>query len=154
MWLPLAHFQLGTWPATQARAPTGNWTSHLLVCKPVPHPLSHTSQGYTLFFNLTINAGNFSISDLLGQRELLHYCFLNVKNLDIISDFKKSCKTNETNSSFSSPFFPLSITFPNHLPVSCRHDTPSRHDTEKFGIYFWKNTEFSYNNSTKWKSEN
>ena len=36
---------LGTWPATQACALTGNRTSDLLVCRPVLNPLSHTSQG-------------------------------------------------------------------------------------------------------------
>ena len=44
--LLLPHSQLGTWPATQACAPTGNRTgSNLLVCRPVLNPLSHTSQG-------------------------------------------------------------------------------------------------------------
>ena len=37
--------KLGTWPATQACVLTGNWTSDLLVHKPVLNPLSHTSQG-------------------------------------------------------------------------------------------------------------
>ena len=45
--LPLACPQLGTWPATQACALTGNQTSDLLVHKPVLNPLSYTSQGYT-----------------------------------------------------------------------------------------------------------
>ena len=45
-WLPL----LGTWPAAQACAPTGNRTSDPLVRRPVPHPLSHSSQG--LFYLL------------------------------------------------------------------------------------------------------
>ena len=43
--LPLAHPQLGTWPATQACALTGNQTSNLLVLELVLNPLSHTSQG-------------------------------------------------------------------------------------------------------------
>ena len=34
-----------TWPATQACALTGNWTSELSVCRTVPNPLRHTSQG-------------------------------------------------------------------------------------------------------------
>ena len=37
--------QLGTWPATQAHAPTGNRTRDPLVCKLALSPLSHTSQG-------------------------------------------------------------------------------------------------------------
>ena len=35
----------GTWPATQACALTGNWTSDPLVRRPALSPLSHTSQG-------------------------------------------------------------------------------------------------------------
>ena len=33
--LPLVHPQLGAWPTIQACAPTGNWTSGPLVCRPV-----------------------------------------------------------------------------------------------------------------------
>ena len=40
---------LGTWPATQACALTGNWTSDPLLLRPVLNPLSYTSQGYILF---------------------------------------------------------------------------------------------------------
>ena len=55
MWLPLACPQLGTWPATQACALTGNQTGDPLVHRPVLNPLSHTSQGYvaTLDFLVT-----------------------------------------------------------------------------------------------------
>ena len=42
---------LGTWPATQACALTGNQTGDTLVHRPAPNPLSHTSQGYLLSFN-------------------------------------------------------------------------------------------------------
>ena len=38
---------LGTWPATQARALTGNGTSDPLFFRPALNPLSHTSQGTT-----------------------------------------------------------------------------------------------------------
>ena len=41
---------LGTWPATQACALTGNQTSNPLVQRPVLNPLSYTSQGLTAFF--------------------------------------------------------------------------------------------------------
>ena len=44
-WLPLAHPQLGTWPATQAWALTGNQTGNLSVPRPALNPLSHTSEG-------------------------------------------------------------------------------------------------------------
>ena len=47
--LPLACTQLGAWPATQACALTGNWTSDLLVHRVVLSPLSHTSQGINSF---------------------------------------------------------------------------------------------------------
>ena len=45
MWLLLTCPLLETWPATQACALTGNRTGDLLVCRPAPSPLSHTSQG-------------------------------------------------------------------------------------------------------------
>ena len=42
---------LGTWPATQACALTGNQTSDLcLFRRPVPNPLSHTSQRLCYYF--------------------------------------------------------------------------------------------------------
>ena len=40
---------LGTWPAIQACALTGNRTGDPLVCRPVLNPLSHTSQGLLIF---------------------------------------------------------------------------------------------------------
>ena len=45
MWLPLTCPLLGTWPATQACALTGNQTSDSLVHRPMLRPLSYTSQG-------------------------------------------------------------------------------------------------------------
>ena len=47
-WLSLACPQLGTWPATQACALTGNPTSDPLVCRIALNPLSYTSQGLSL----------------------------------------------------------------------------------------------------------
>ena len=48
VWLPLMHPLLGTWPATQAYALTGNRTSNPLAQRLVLNPLSHTSQGSAL----------------------------------------------------------------------------------------------------------
>ena len=48
-WLPLTRPQPGTWPATQACALTGNQTSDLSVHRLVLNPLSHTTQGLTIF---------------------------------------------------------------------------------------------------------
>ena len=48
VWLPLERPLLGTWPATQARALTGNRTGDPLDLGPALNPLSHTSQGYLL----------------------------------------------------------------------------------------------------------
>ena len=45
MWLLLAHPSLGTWPATETCAPTGNQTKPL-VCRLALNPVSHTSQGH------------------------------------------------------------------------------------------------------------
>ena len=44
VWLTLMRPLLGTWPAAQAGAPTGNPTGFTWVCRPAPNPLSHTSQ--------------------------------------------------------------------------------------------------------------
>ena len=49
VWLPLSCPLLGTWPATQSCALTGNRINDLLVCRPAISPLSHTSQGYVAF---------------------------------------------------------------------------------------------------------
>ena len=46
VWLPLTHPLLGTWPATQACALSGNQTSDPLVRRLVLNPLTHTSQGF------------------------------------------------------------------------------------------------------------
>ena len=49
VWLPLLRPLLGTWPTTQACAPTGHGTSHdPLVRRRALNPLSHTCQGWTL----------------------------------------------------------------------------------------------------------
>ena len=47
VWLPLERPLLGTWPATQACALTGNRTSDPLVRRLGLNPLSHASQGCT-----------------------------------------------------------------------------------------------------------
>ena len=44
VWLPLVHSPLGTWPATQACALTGNRTGDPLVHRPALNPLSYTGQ--------------------------------------------------------------------------------------------------------------
>ena len=45
-----ANPQLGAWPTTQACALTRNRTSNLSVCRTMPNPLSHTSQGGLFYF--------------------------------------------------------------------------------------------------------
>ena len=50
VWLPLMWPLLETWPATQARALTGNQISDPLVHRPALNPLSHTSQGRCFCF--------------------------------------------------------------------------------------------------------
>ena len=49
VWLPLKRPLLGTWPATQACALTGNGIGDPLVLSLVLNPLSHTSQGEMLY---------------------------------------------------------------------------------------------------------
>ena len=51
VWLPLVHPPLGTWPATQACALSGNQTGgDPWVLRMALNALSHTSQGSALFF--------------------------------------------------------------------------------------------------------
>ena len=47
--LPLVLPQPGTWPTAQVCALTGNQASDLSVCRTMPSPLSHASQGYPHF---------------------------------------------------------------------------------------------------------
>ena len=47
VWLPLTCPLLGTWPATQARAPTGNQ----MLCRTTLNQLSYIGQGYPMFTN-------------------------------------------------------------------------------------------------------
>ena len=54
-WLPLARPLLGTWPATQACALTGNRTCSPSVCRLALNPLSHTSQGSASFSKSFVN---------------------------------------------------------------------------------------------------
>ena len=49
-WLPLARPPLGTWPATQACALTGDQIGNLSVYKITCNSLSHTSQGSFSYF--------------------------------------------------------------------------------------------------------
>ena len=51
MQLPLTHPVLGTWPATQACALTGNPTCDPLVHRPALNPLSYTSQDLIFQFS-------------------------------------------------------------------------------------------------------
>ena len=45
VWLPFMWSPLGTWPATQACALTGNRIGDPLIHRPALNPLSYTSQG-------------------------------------------------------------------------------------------------------------
>ena len=57
MWLPCAHFLLGTWPTTQACALPGNRTGNPLVCREALNPLGHTSQGGNHLFLISKTVG-------------------------------------------------------------------------------------------------
>ena len=63
VWLPVILPVLGTWPATQACALTGNRTSDPLVHRPVLNPLSYASLAppHTLFF---FNSSFWPLGDL------------------------------------------------------------------------------------------
>ena len=49
--LPFTRPYPGTWPTNQACALTGNRTSNLSICRLALNPLSHASQGLSLFLN-------------------------------------------------------------------------------------------------------
>ena len=85
--LPLVCPPLGTWPATQACALTGNQTGDPLVRRLVLKPLSCTSQGYLMFLKVI-----FSYPKLLGW------------------DFMKEC-TEEILPEVIFSSFPFSVTF-------------------------------------------
>ena len=59
VWLPFDHPLLGTWPAAQACALTGNRTSNPLVRRPAFNPLSYTNRGCLfiyLFFEEAVDS--------------------------------------------------------------------------------------------------
>ena len=104
VWLPLTHPQMGTWPATQACALTGNQTGNPLVCRPVLNPLSYTSQGFRFLLKVTkcwvqclryllVNAVHinwFYFRSTLGVRRWCSH-FINSWNLErdtVVSDWK------------------------------------------------------------------
>ena len=61
-WLPLTCPQLGTWPATQACALTGNRTGDLSCHRLALNPLSHTSQDtFSLPFHLSMDTSYFHV---------------------------------------------------------------------------------------------
>ena len=51
VWFPLTHPLLGTWPATQACALTGNQTRDPLDPKPAFTPTTPASTDYAIFLN-------------------------------------------------------------------------------------------------------
>ena len=55
VWLPLGSPLLGTWPTTQAHAPTGSCTRNHLGLRLALDPLSHTSWGNSFNIYLPIN---------------------------------------------------------------------------------------------------
>ena len=74
VWLPLTCPQLGTWPATQACAVTGNPTGNPVVHRPMLSPLSYTSQGNTGGFLCEIHT-----IEILSKNYFLdlNFCSLN-----------------------------------------------------------------------------
>ena len=69
VWLPLMHPQLGTWPATQACALTGNRTSDPLLLRLVLNPLNHTCQGQSFLFVTPVEISQIFLN--YQQRTLL-----------------------------------------------------------------------------------
>ena len=73
MLLPLVCPLLGTWPATQACALTGNPTGDPLVHRPALNPLSHPSQGLLFSFSLQIVTFQMLCSQLAFFKNLTLY---------------------------------------------------------------------------------
>ena len=72
-WLPLSLPQPGTWSTTQACALTGNHTSNPLVGRPALNPLSHTSQGWIIYFKrVNIIVCMWIISQFKKKQLVLH----------------------------------------------------------------------------------
>ena len=93
VWLPLEHPPLGTWPATQTAALTGNQTRDPLVHSPALNSLSHTRQGPFKIFNLTYDKVTFESVGRLIQQMLLemalgqlarHLTFINMSQCGYI----------------------------------------------------------------------
>ena len=91
MWLPLPQPLLGTWPATQACALTGNQAPNLLVHRPALNPLSHTSWKtiYTALFT---------------EHYLSVIKFVNFDNVGLYFEICIEKKFNVMNSHFSEMF--------------------------------------------------
>ena len=90
-WLPITCPQLGTWPATQVCALTGNWTSNPYICRVGLSPLSHTIQGIpislfcTLLLDYYINLAADSFDSTLLPTECIcmwseAFIFLSLKD--------------------------------------------------------------------------
>ena len=96
MWLPLTRPQLGTWPATQACALTGNRTSNALVHRLMLNPLSHTSRGRIC--NMICELLNF----FQQWPVIFSLCLMNAKYTDATVIFLLAS-------------FPLTFPLPSHL---------------------------------------
>ena len=86
VWLPLVCPLLGTWPATQACALTGNGTSDPLVRRLVLNPLSHTSQGSMgTFMGIDISAVVFSFGNKIqiSSMSLIRKCVIHTQPLNL-----------------------------------------------------------------------
>ena len=66
---------LGTWPATQTGALTGNWTGYPLVHRPALDPLSHTSKGSKAVFISFLKANLASHSYGFGKERSISIIF-------------------------------------------------------------------------------
>ena len=85
VWLPFTLPLLGTWPATQACAPTGNRTSDSLVRRPALNPLSRTGQDWRGFiFILLLTSFRFEVRKITVD---LVFAFIGFLQLNIMKLF-------------------------------------------------------------------
>ena len=68
VWVPLVHPSLGTWPATQACALTGNRTRKRLLYGRTPNQLSYRGQGGPLVFVYSCALLHYTVTPWSVQR--------------------------------------------------------------------------------------
>ena len=80
VWLLLKHPILGTWPATQACALTGNPSGDPSVCRTILNPLSHLSQGWNKYSYYILHVNKWSLGHVayLPTGKLIYMMYISL----------------------------------------------------------------------------